>query len=360
MGFEATLNAILQRLPKQRRTGLFSATQTGALQPYAPIPRTQPATRCISGCSPHPWFPACARVYPGELLQLVRAGLRNPVKVEVKVRLLHAGGGGGESGDGSAAASGPRKTSATPSSLSLFYMLCEEEQRLPQLLYFLGQRLAAGQKVMCYFLTCAQVDFYRSALPLLPQLKDAAMGALHGKMAPSNRLKAYEWFVAQKGGALLLCTDVAARGLDIPDVDWIVQFDAPQEPNAFVHRVGRTARMGRQGQALLLLRPHEETYTRFLELRKVPLQLMEPVAGLPSLHAQLQPLLLADRAVMEKANAAYVSMVRAYSEHECKYIFQLAQLDLGALATALALLRLPKLKELRKMHKKGAWLGLEP
>ena len=81
---------------------------------------------------------------PGELLQLVRAGLRNPVKVEVKVRLLHAGGGVGQSGDGSAAASGPRKTSATPSSLSLFYMLCEEEQRLPQLLHFLGGRLAAG------------------------------------------------------------------------------------------------------------------------------------------------------------------------------------------------------------------------
>ena len=320
--------------------------QPGAPQAAAPIRVSQPATVCT----------------PGELLQLVRAGLRNPVKVEVKVRLLHGGGGGGggESGDGGAAASGPRKTSATPSSLSLFYMLCEEEQRLPQLLHFLGQKLAAGQKIMCYFLTCAQVDFFRSALPLLPHLKDAAMGALHGKMAPSNRLKAYEWFVAQKGGALLLCTDVAARGLDIPDVDWIVQFDAPQEPNAFVHRVGRTARMGRQGQALLLLRPHEETYTRFLELRKVPLQLMEPVAGLPSLHAQLQPLLLADRAVMEKANAAYVSMVRAYSEHECKYIFQLAQLDLGALATALALLRLPKLKELRKMHKKGAWLGLEP
>jgi len=65
MGFEATLNAILQRLPKQRRTGLFSATQTGALQPCAPTlrshpTRTRPATRCISGCSPHPRrLPAC-------------------------------------------------------------------------------------------------------------------------------------------------------------------------------------------------------------------------------------------------------------------------------------------------------------
>ena len=182
------------------------ARRNPALQPCAPTPHahdrqpgaSQDAASIRGGCQPVTRVshdPVCA---PGELLQLVRAGLRNPVKVEVKVRLLHAGGGVGQSGDGSAAASGPRKTSATPSSLSLFYMLCEEEQRLPQLLHFLGGRLATGQKIMCYFLTCAQVDYFRSALPLLPHLKGAAMGALHGKMAPSNRLKAYEWFVAQK------------------------------------------------------------------------------------------------------------------------------------------------------------------
>ena len=177
-----------------------------ALQPCAPTPHahdrqpgaSQDAASIRGGCQPVTRASHDPVSAPGELLQLVRAGLRNPVKVEVKVRLLHAGGGVGQSGDGSAAASGPRKTSATPSSLSLFYMLCEEEQRLPQLLHFLGGRLATGQKIMCYFLTCAQVDYFRSALPLLPHLKGAPMGALHGKMAPSNRLKAYEWFVAQK------------------------------------------------------------------------------------------------------------------------------------------------------------------
>lgn len=85
---------------------------------------------------------------------------------------------------------------------------------------------------------------------------------------------------------MLLSTDVAARGLDFPDVDWIVQYklfsilfflfeclyiskivyfvhrmDPPQDPSFFVHRVGRTARMGREGQALLFLNPdHELTY----------------------------------------------------------------------------------------------------
>ena len=68
---------------------------------------------------------------------------------------------------------------------------------------------------------------------------------------------------------MLLCTDVAARGLDIPDVAWIVQYDPPQDPDVFVHRVGRTARMGRTGHALTLLLPHETAYVDFLRIRKV-------------------------------------------------------------------------------------------
>lgn len=80
---------------------------------------------------------------------------------------------------------------------------------------------------------------------------------------------------------MLLCTDVAARGLDIPDVAWIVQYDPPQDPDVFVHRVGRTARMGRTGHALTLLLPHETPYVDFLRIRKVraPLNRLEPYRG---------------------------------------------------------------------------------
>lgn len=77
---------------------------------------------------------------------------------------------------------------------------------------------------------------------------------------------------------VLLCTDVAARGLDIPDVAWIVQVDPPQDPDVFVHRVGRTARMGRSGRALTLLLPHEAAYVEFLRIRKV----ISPIASLAS------------------------------------------------------------------------------
>lgn len=384
MGFEATLNAILGRLPKQRRTGLFSATQTS------------------------------------EVLNLVRAGLRNPVKVEVKVRALPpsaaplptaapsppraapppvgdaktkkkekeriqkvkaddttphaapaAAAADAAAAENTATASPAApaapllgRVQATPATLTNHYMIVDGEARLAQLVAFLSDELAAGRKLMVYFLTCACVDYYASALTRLPRLRGLPVRGLHGKMAPSSRTKAYEWFVGStNGGAALLCTDVAARGLDIPDVDWIVQFDAPQDPNAFVHRVGRTARMGRAGRALLFLRSTEDAYVRFLQLRKVPLTPIEPVHDLVSLRPELTELLVADRALVEGAARAFVSYVRAYKEHQCKFIFQLEKLDLGELARTLAVLRLPKLKEIQQAkRRKGAagWVDWTP
>lgn len=260
----------------------------------------------------------------------------------------------------------PNRVQATPSSLTNQYMVVDGEARLPQLVHFVAAELAAGRKLMVYFLTCACVDYYGAVLPQLKQLA-AARGAirpLHGKMAPKNRAKVYEWFVGATDGAALLCTDVAARGLDIPDVDWIVQFDAPQDPNAFVHRVGRTARMGRSGRALLMLRPKEDAYVHFLHVRKVPLTRVDPVEGLASLRPALTQLLVADRALMEGAAKAFVAYVRAYKEHQCGFIFQLEQLDLGELARCLAVLRLPKLKELgaHRKKKKGSsgWVEWSP
>lgn len=65
-------------------------------------------------------------------------------------------------------------------------------------------------------------------------------------------------------GAVLFCSDAAARGLDFPRVTWIVQYDAPPEPKEYIHRVGRTARMGKDGKALLMLMPAEIEYVHLL------------------------------------------------------------------------------------------------
>ena len=69
---------------------------------------------------------------------------------------------------------------------------------------------------------------------------------------------------------------MAARGLDIPDVDWIVQFDPPDDPKEYIHRVGRTARgEGGKGHALLMLRPEELGFLRYLKQANVPLNEFE-------------------------------------------------------------------------------------
>lgn len=64
---------------------------------------------------------------------------------------------------------------------------------------------------------------------------------------------------------------MAARGLDIPKVDWIIQFDPPDDPRDYIHRVGRTARAGKEGKSLLFLLPSELGFLRFLKESKVPL-----------------------------------------------------------------------------------------
>jgi len=58
--------------------------------------------------------------------------------------------------------------------------------------------------------------------------------------------------------AVLLCTDLVARGLDLPDVDVVVQFDPPKDVRNFFHRIGRTARAGKSGRAIVLLQSNRE------------------------------------------------------------------------------------------------------
>ena len=69
----------------------------------------------------------------------------------------------------------------------------------------------------------------------------------------------------------MLCTDVAARGLDIPRVDWIIQYDPPDDPRDYIHRVGRTARAGKVGKSLMFLLESELGFLRYLKEAKVPL-----------------------------------------------------------------------------------------
>lgn len=222
MGFKDTINQLLAILPKQRRTGLFSATQTK------------------------------------EVRELARAGLRNPVSISVRVQARPNAITGDKSN--STSTSTPQLQQATPSTLDNGYIVCEHDQRPDELLNFLNANL--DKKIIVFCATCACVDYYSNVFAqiakkgvLLP--KTLEISGFHGKMIPKKRTILYKKFV-KLGSGVLFSTDVAARGVDIPDVDWIVQLAAPKDPAFFVHRVGRTARAGRVGGALLFVTAEEQ------------------------------------------------------------------------------------------------------
>ncbi|XP_036027831.1 ATP-dependent RNA helicase DDX55 [Onychomys torridus] len=289
MGFEASINTILEYLPKQRRTGLFSATQTQ------------------------------------EVENLVRAGLRNPVRISVKEK-------------GVAASS----TQKTPSRLENHYMICKADEKFNQLVHFL--RNHQQEKHLVFFSTCVCVEYYGRALEAL--LKRAKILCIHGKMKYKRNKIFLEFRKLQSG--ILVCTDVMARGIDIPEVNWVLQYDPPSNASAFVHRCGRTARIGHGGSALVFLLPMEEAYVNFLAInQKCPLQEMSLQRDTADLLPKLRAMAMADRAVFEKGMKAFVSFVQAYAKHECSLIFRLKDLDFASLARGFALLRMPRMPELR-------------
>lgn len=152
------------------------------------------------------------------------------------------------------------------------YVVCSTAERMAMLFRILKQEAfsdpeegAGARKFIVYFSTCAGVDYFYKVLSALPSLAAAgfSLHSLHGQQAPNRRSSTYTSFMElpPTTPGVLLCTDVAARGLDLPDVDVVVQVDPPVDPRVFSHRIGRTARAGRKGKAVVLLnKGREEGY----------------------------------------------------------------------------------------------------
>ena len=122
---------------------------------------------------------------------------------------------------------------------------------------------------------------------------------------------------------VLLTTDLSARGIDIPDVDWIIQYDPPQYSDSFVHRIGRTARAGKIGESILFLTEPELPYISFLKAKKVEI---EEKLSLTNTSWQtycdlIQEKMKSDKDLVDKSQDAFVSFIRYYKEHQLTFIF---------------------------------------
>lgn len=257
-----------------------------------------------------------------QLEALVRAGLRNPVVVCVKEKF--------------------GSTISTPVSLSNFYLICEADRKLRTLIGFI-ESFGKNKKFIIFFSTCASVEWFYIVLKTI--LFNYKVSSLHGKMG-KKRHRILETFRCTNSG-LLLCTDVMARGIDIPEVDWVIQFDPPTRSASFVHRVGRTARNGLPGSSLLMLLPSEDLYVEFIKKnQKVDLKEKKVNWKVPEVLEKVHQLQLQDRANFDRANRAFVSFVQSYAKHECSLILRVKNIPFGKLATGYGLLKLPKMPEL--------------
>lgn len=173
--------------------------------------------------------------------------------------------------------------------------------------------------------------------------------SLHGKIK-DRRNSIFEEFRNIEAG-ILICTDVMARGIDIPEVDWVLQYDPPSTASNFVHRCGRTARIGHQGNALLFLLPTEDAYIEFIKRnQKVELDKLElntPAELIQKCLDSMRNSQLDDRLLFDKGNCAFVSYIQSYNKHECNLILRLKDLDLGLIAMGFGLLRMPRMPEVK-------------
>ncbi|CAL8378162.1 unnamed protein product [Gadus morhua 'NCC'] len=301
VGFEEELKQIIRLLPKRRQTMLFSATQTRKVEDLA--------------------------------------------RISLKKEPLYVG-------------VDDDKDKATVDGLEQGYVVCPSEKRFLLLFTFLKKN--RKKKMMVFFSSCMSVKFHYELLNYI----DLPVMAIHGKQKQTKRTTTFFQFCNADTG-ILLCTDVAARGLDIPEVDWIVQYDPPDDPKEYIHRVGRTARgIDGKGHALLILRPEELGFLRFLKQARVPLSEFEfSWSKISDIQSQLDKLIEKNYYLHKSGQEAYKSYVRAYDSHSLKQIYSVGTLNLPMVALSFGF-KVPPFVDLNvnschgmKMQKRGGGGG---
>ncbi|GMH01297.1 hypothetical protein Nepgr_003136 [Nepenthes gracilis] len=269
--FEDDMKQIIKILPKDRQTALFSATQTKKVE------------------------------------DLARLSFQStPLYIDVD--------------------EGRRKV--TNEGLQQGFVVVPSAKRFILLYSFLKRNLS--KKIMVFFSSCNSVKFHSELLKYI----HIDCVDIHGKQKQKKRTDTFFDFCdAEKG--ILLCTDVAARGLDIRAVDWIVQYDPPDDPKEYIHRVGRTARgEGGRGNALLFLTPDELLFLRYLKSEKVPVEEYEFPNKLANVQSHLEKLVANNYYLNKSAKDAYRSYILAYNSHSMKDVFNVHRLDLQAVAAS--------------------------
>ncbi|KAL0217095.1 hypothetical protein RCL1_007578 [Eukaryota sp. TZLM3-RCL] len=237
-----------------------------------------------------------------------------------------------------------------PVSLSNEVWIIKEENRIGHLFELIFT--SKFQKIIVFLSTRFFVDFLYVVTPLLQSInsdyQSISWSFLHGKMSSSKRSKMMAEFGAQTGRkSVLVSTDLVSRGLDIDSVDLVVQLEAPLDPTSFVHRAGRSARMGKSGTNVLLLSPHEDAFVNYLHNKGLSLTTKIVDSCSLNLFTELRNLAQNNQHLHDLGKRTFVATIRAYSEHKLGFIFRKRKFDFVGRATCLGLLHVPRCPETR-------------
>ncbi|XP_071455157.1 ATP-dependent DNA helicase DDX31 [Hetaerina americana] len=272
-----------------------------------------------------------------------------------------------------------------PKNITQWYIIVPPKLRLVILAAFIAWKckMTEEKKLLVFCATQDMVDYITDLLAYVLGVPDSSKNddaedddedederlveveffKLHGNMSQTDRTEVFKSFREVDAG-VLICTDVASRGLDLPQVDWVLQWTPPPTPTDYVHRVGRTARGGNTGAALLFLAPSEEPFLRDLGQKSITLKeesldrclenLLEVglSTGVLDIHevdsgdtAAVDLQLRFENAVLKRADLhqsgckAFTSFVRFYATYpkESKEAFSKSNLHLGHYAKGFAL-----------------------
>lgn len=283
MGFASAVDALVEHLPKERQTLLFSATQSKKVS------------------------------------DLARLSLKDPEYVSVH----------------------EAAENATPTALEQAYIVTPLPEKLDTLWGFI--RASLKTKIVVFLSSGKQVRYvyetFRQLQPGIPLLH------LHGRQKQEARLQVTQRFTSAKH-ACLFATDVVARGVDFPAVDWVIQLDCPEDADTYIHRVGRTARYQSKGRAMLFLDPSEEAgMLKRLEQKKIPIQRTHVKEHKKkSIRNQLQSIAFKQPDIKYLAQKAFVTYVRSVYLQKDKEVFDMKKLDLDGYAASLGLPGTPQIK----------------
>ncbi|QUG43190.1 DEAD/DEAH box helicase [Psychrobacillus sp. INOP01] len=198
MGFIEDINTILESVPADRQTLLFSATM------------------------------------PGPIRKIADRFMKDPVEVKIKSKEM------------------------TVENIEQFYVKATEREKFDVLSRILN--VHQPELAIIFGRTKRRVDELAHALSIRGYLAEG----IHGDLSQAKRMSVLKQFKSNKID-ILVATDVAARGLDISGVTHVYNFDIPQDPESYVHRIGRTGRAGKSGIATTFVTPREMGYLRIVE-----------------------------------------------------------------------------------------------